>query len=47
MVMEKLLESDFSEQTELLGENLLQNHFIHHMSPLTLPRIELDRSGGK
>jgi hypothetical protein len=33
--------------TEVLGENLLQRHFIHHKSHMTRPGFELSRHGGK
>jgi hypothetical protein len=37
--MENLVES-MAGETEVLGENLHQRHFIHHKSHLTRPGIE-------
>jgi hypothetical protein len=31
---------DWQGKTEVLGENLLQRHFVHHKSHMTRPRLE-------
>jgi hypothetical protein len=35
--VEQSVEWDLAEETELLGENLSQCHFLHHKSHMTLP----------
>jgi hypothetical protein len=40
MNMENFVESDVAGETEVLGGNLLQRHFVHHKSQITWPRIE-------
>jgi hypothetical protein len=37
MMMEKLVEWRLAGETEVLGENLPQRHFVHHKSHLTRP----------
>jgi hypothetical protein len=41
MIVEKLMECRLEGETEVLGENLPQRHFIHHKSHLTRPAFEL------
>jgi hypothetical protein len=40
MMMEKLVEWRLAGETEVLGENLPQRHFVHHKSHLTRPGLE-------
>jgi hypothetical protein len=37
MMMENLVEWKLAGETEVLGENLPQRHFVHHKSHLTRP----------
>jgi hypothetical protein len=43
VIVEKLVEWRLAGETEVLGENLPQRHFVHHKSPGLIP----DRRGGK
>jgi hypothetical protein len=47
MSVEQLVEWELAGETEVLGENLLQRHFVHHKSYMTWPGIEPDRRLGK
>jgi hypothetical protein len=40
MMMENLVEWRLAGETEVLGENLPQRHFVHHRSHLTRSGIE-------
>jgi hypothetical protein len=40
MMMEKLVEGRLAEETEVLGENLPQRHFVHHKSYMTRAGLE-------
>jgi hypothetical protein len=40
MMMENLVEWRLAGETEVLGENPPQRHFVHHKSQLTRPGIE-------
>jgi hypothetical protein len=40
MDMEQLVEWELAGETEVLEENLLQCHFVHHKYHITWPEIE-------
>jgi hypothetical protein len=40
MIMEKQMECRLAGETEVLGENLPQRHFVHHKSHMTRPGFE-------
>jgi hypothetical protein len=40
VIVEKLVEWRLAGETEVLGENLLQRHFVHHKSHMTRPGFE-------
>jgi hypothetical protein len=47
MMMEKLMEWWLVEETEVLGENLPQCHFVHHEPHMLCPDTNPGRRGGK
>jgi hypothetical protein len=47
MIVEKLVEWELSGETEVLGENLPQCHFVHHKSHMTSPGLEPGPRRGK
>jgi hypothetical protein len=40
MNVEQLVEWELTEETEVIGENLPQCHYIHHKSYITWPGLE-------
>jgi hypothetical protein len=48
VIVEKLVEWRLAGETEVLGENLPQRHFVHHKSHMTRPGfLNPGRRGGK
>jgi hypothetical protein len=41
MIVEQYVEWELTVETEVLGENLPQCHFVHQKSHMTLPGLEL------
>jgi hypothetical protein len=40
MIVEQSVEWEFAGETEALGENVPQCHFIHHKSHMTWPALQ-------
>jgi hypothetical protein len=40
VIVEKLVECRLARETEVLGENLPQRHFVHNKSHMTRPGFE-------
>jgi hypothetical protein len=47
MMMEKLVEWWLAGETEILGENLPECHFVHHKPHVLCPDVNLGCRGGK
>jgi hypothetical protein len=39
MIVEQSVEGELTVETEVLGENLPQCHFVHHKSHMTFPGL--------
>jgi hypothetical protein len=39
MIVEQSVKHELAGETEVLGENLPQCHFVHHKSHMTYPRL--------
>jgi hypothetical protein len=42
VIVEKLVKWRFAGETEVLGENLTQPHYVHHKSHMTRPGFNMD-----
>jgi hypothetical protein len=40
MIVKQSVECELAGETEILGENLPQGHFVQHKSQMTLPGLE-------
>jgi hypothetical protein len=40
VIVEQLVECELAGETEVLGENLPQHHFVHHKFHMTRPGLE-------
>jgi hypothetical protein len=47
MIVKQSVECELAGETEVLGQNLPQGHFVYHKSHMTWPGLELGSRGEK
>jgi hypothetical protein len=47
VIVEQLIKCRLARETEIVGENLLKHHFVHHKSHMTRHGLELGPPRGE